>query len=70
MHLDSNAGHDPFMTIPHAAERLGIPTTTLRRAVKTGLVPSYRPLGQRVRVRLSEIIAVIEAQKVVGQHDG
>ena len=58
-----------FLTIPKAAERLGIPTTTLRRAVKSGLVPSYRPLGQGVRVRLSEIIAVIEAQQVGGQCD-
>ncbi|WP_298558636.1 helix-turn-helix domain-containing protein [uncultured Aliiroseovarius sp.] len=61
---------EEFLTIPQAAKRLGIPTTTLRRAVKSSLVPSYRPLGQRVRVRLSEIIAAIEAQKVGGQHDG
>jgi len=60
---------EEFLTIPKAASLLGIPTTTLRRAVKSGLVPSYRPLGQRVRVRLSEIIAVIEAQKVGGQRD-
>lgn len=61
---------EEFLTIPQAAGLLGIPTTTLRRAVKCGIVPSYRPLGQRVRVRLSEIIAVIEAQKVGGQRDG
>ena len=50
---------EEFLTIPKAASLLGIPTTTLRRAVKSGLVPRYRPLGQRVRVRLSEIIAAI-----------
>lgn len=60
---------ETFLTIPKAAERLGIPTSTLRRAVKSGLVPSYRPLGQRVRVRLSEIIAVIENQNDGGQYD-
>ena len=58
-----------FLTIPKAAEALGIPTTTLRRAVKSGLVPSYRPLGQRVRVRLSEIIAIIENRNDGGQSD-
>ncbi|NDW53879.1 AlpA family transcriptional regulator [Aliiroseovarius sp. PrR006] len=59
-----------FLTIPKAAGLLGIPATTQHRAVKTGLVPSYRPLCQRVRVRLSEITAVIEAQKSGGQQDG
>lgn len=62
-------GPETFHTIPKAAERLGIPTSTLRRAIKSGLVPSYRPLGQRIRVRLPEIIAVIEAQNVGGQGD-
>ena len=56
-----------FLTIPHAAKRLGIPASTLRRAVNLGLVPSYQPFGQRIRVRLSEVIAVIETQKTGGQ---
>lgn len=60
---------ESYLTIPQAAESLGIPASTLRRAVKSGLVPSYLPLGQRIRVRLSEVIAVIEAQKVGGTDD-
>ncbi|MGM9403261.1 helix-turn-helix transcriptional regulator [Aliiroseovarius sp. KMU-71] len=66
--------HEPvaegYLTIPKAADRLGIPTSTLRRAVNKGLVPFHRPFSQRVRVRLSEIIAVIEAQKAGGRYDG
>ncbi|WP_282182502.1 helix-turn-helix transcriptional regulator [Aliiroseovarius marinus] len=60
---------DGYHTIPQAAKRLGIPTTTLRRAVNKGLVPFHRPFSQRIRVRLSEIIAVIEAQKLGVQVD-
>lgn len=60
---------EDYLTIPQAADRLGIPTSTLRRAVNKGLVPFHRPFNQRIRVRLSEIIAVIEAQQVGGQVD-
>lgn len=54
---------EQFLTIPKAAERLGIPASTLRRAVKSGEVPSYRPFRQRIRLRLSEVIASVEAQR-------
>jgi len=62
---------EPYFTVPHAAEELGLPVSTLRRAVNCGLVPSYRPFGQRVRVCLSEVVAVIAStQNGGGQDDG
>ena len=51
-----------YLTIPQAADRLGIPTSTLRRAVNKGLVPFHRPFSQRIRVRLTEVVAAIEAK--------
>ncbi len=69
MQPNQNERIEKFLSIPEAALRLGIPTSTLRRAVKSGLVPSYQPLGQRIRVRTSEIIAVIEAHKFGGPSD-
>lgn len=63
MILKNIAGHEQFMTLPQAAKELGVPASTLRRAVNNGTVPFHRPFSQRVRVCLSEIIAVIEAQK-------
>ncbi|WP_133484778.1 helix-turn-helix domain-containing protein [Aliiroseovarius marinus] len=58
--------HEPvaegYLTIPKAADRLGIPTSTLRRAVNKGLVPFHRPFSQRIRVRLTEVVAAIEAK--------
>lgn len=53
---------EQFQTIPQAAKRLGIPTSTLRRAVNKGLVPFHRPYSQRIRVRLTEVVAAIEAK--------
>lgn len=53
---------DPFLSIPQAAEQLGIPVSTLRRAVNAGTVPAHRPFSRRIRVRVSEIVAAIEAQ--------
>lgn len=59
-----------YATIPQAAVKLGLPVSTLRRAVNRGMVPSYRPFGQRVRVRISEVIAAIESQQTGGRGNG
>lgn len=50
-----------LITIPAAAEALGIPTSTLRRAVKEGLVPSVRVFNTRRRVRLADILDAIQS---------
>jgi len=49
-----------FLTLPAAAEKLNIPVSTLRRAVQRGAFPTYTPFGNRIRVRLSEIVTAIE----------
>jgi excisionase family DNA binding protein len=60
----------PYSTVPHAAKQLGLPVSTLRRAVSRGLVPSYQPFGQRVRVCLPEVIAAIASSRSGGQNNG
>lgn len=53
---------EPYLTIPQAARDLGVPVSSFRRAVGAGEVPSHRPFNQRVRVRLSEVVAAIETK--------
>ena len=53
-----------LLTIPKAAAQLGIPTSTLRRAVKLGLIAAYRPFNSRLRVRLSEVQSAISDMRV------
>jgi excisionase family DNA binding protein len=57
-----------YYTIKEAAHHLGLKYWQLQRAVKAGIVPSYR-LGssRRVQLRLSEVIASIEATRVGGR---
>jgi excisionase family DNA binding protein len=57
---------EPFHTIKQAAGTLGLQYHQLQRGIKAGMFPAYR-VGSRLRVRLSEIVAVIEASKVGGQ---
>lgn len=56
---------EPFYSIKEAAEILGLKYHHLQRGIKAGIFPAYR-VGGRLRVRLSEVIAVIEASKVGG----
>lgn len=56
---------EPFFTIKQAAELLGLHYHQLQRGIKAGAFPAYR-MGSRLRVRLSEVVAVIEASKVGG----
>lgn len=55
-----------FLTIREAAEILGLTYVQLQRAIRRGIVPSYRPFGRRILVRLSEVVAAIEAAKIGG----
>lgn len=58
---------DIFITIVDAAKQLGIHHWALRRAVNRGEVTGYKAFNGRVRVRLSEVIAVIEASAQGGK---
>lgn len=68
MSEQSSAKVEPFIPVIEAADRLGIYRWKLRRAVKSGSIPSYRFLNNRVLVRLSEVIAFIEASRHGGDN--
>jgi|LGOV01.1.fsa_nt_gb excisionase family DNA binding protein len=55
-----------FVTVPNMANRLGIKYHALLRAVNTGLVPSYKPFGDRRLVKPAEVIAFIERTRKGG----
>lgn len=54
---------ETLLTIPRAAAQLDIPVSTLRRAVNSGLIPTYTIFNSRRRVRLSEVLAAIAATR-------
>jgi excisionase family DNA binding protein len=57
--------YEAFLTLREAAEALGLPLWKLRRATKSGLLPSYRFVNSRPLVRLSDIQALIEQSRKV-----
>lgn len=57
---------EAYFTIPQASKRLNVPASLLRRAAKQGLIPTHKPFGERVRVRLSEIDAAINVAEKGG----
>ena len=46
----------------NAAAMLGLPYFKVQRAVKLGLIPSYRLYNKRKLVRVSEILAAMKQQ--------
>lgn len=54
---------EQFLTLSTAARALGVPVSTLRRAVKSGELPGYY-LGGVMRVRLSEIVRSIARYRI------
>lgn len=57
-----------LLTIQHAANELGVHVWALRRAVKLGTIPAYQPFNGRKLVRLSEVVAAINASKTGGEN--
>ena len=55
-----------FVTVPILAKQLGIKYHALLRAVNAGLVPSYKPFGDRRLVKPAEVIAFIERTREGG----
>lgn len=64
-----SASAEPLLTIQAAAAALCLHTWKLRRAIKVGLIPSYRLLNSRRLVRLSEVVAVIDSSRQVGGNE-
>jgi hypothetical protein len=58
--------HEVLVTIGVAAETLGLPNWKLSRAAKQGAFPIYRVLNSRKLVKMSEVIAAIDASRQVG----
>jgi excisionase family DNA binding protein len=57
---------EKLITIKEAANVLGLPTWKLCRAAQRGLIPTYAVLTSRRLVKLSEVIAVIDASRQGG----
>ena len=57
---------EPLHTIQGAAAELGVHAWALRRAVNAGIVPAYTPFNSRKLVRLSEVVAAINASQIGG----
>jgi excisionase family DNA binding protein len=55
-----------FVTVPILAKQLGIKYHALLRAVNAGLVPSYKPFGDRRLVKPSEVVEYIERTREGG----
>ena len=54
---------EKLITIKEAAEALGLRPWKLGRAAKQGVFPIYRVLNSRKLVKLSEVVAAIEASR-------
>jgi len=58
---------EPLLTLKQAADAVGAKDWQIRRAVGRGLIPYFVPFNSRRLVRLSDVLAVIEASKKGGQ---
>ena len=54
---------EKLLTYKAAADALGIPYFKIQRAAKAKLFPTYRLLNGRPLLRLSEVIAAIDATR-------
>jgi hypothetical protein len=57
---------EKLLTLHKAAATLGCHYWQLQRAVKRGDIPSYTPFNSRKLVKLSEVLAFIEASRQGG----
>ena len=58
---------EKLVTLRDAAIALGVPGFKVTRAAKAGTFPTYTLFNERKLVRLSEVIAAIEASKRGGR---
>lgn len=58
---------EKLRTLKEAADHVGAKEWQLRRAVSRGLIPYFQPFNSRKLVRLSDVLAVIEASKKGGE---
>jgi len=58
-----DAAPEQFLTITEASSILGVPQWTLMRSVKRGLFPGYYFGSKRMRVKISEILKIVETSR-------
>ncbi len=63
----SGAAPEKLLTLKEATSALGCHYWQLQRAVKRGDIPTYAPFNSRKLVKLSEVVAFIEASREGGQ---
>ena len=68
-HSSGQPEPEKLVNIQTAAKALGVYPWALRRAVKSGTIPAYAPFNGRKLVRISEVVAVINASKIRGASD-
>jgi excisionase family DNA binding protein len=61
-----SATPEPLLTIAEACRVFNLKPHVLRRAIKSGSIPSYRLGNGRIRLRASDINAAIEASRSGG----
>jgi excisionase family DNA binding protein len=66
LYTSGSTSQEKLQTIAEVADCLGVHRWALRRAIKRGAIPSYTPFNSRRLVRLSEVIAFIEASRQGG----
>lgn len=60
-HSNGSSAPEKLINIQTAAKELGVHTWALRRAIKSGAIPSYAPFNSRKLVKLSEVSAYIDS---------
>ena len=66
MSHDHQITPEPYITVKEAARLAGRKDWHIRRAIKAGLIPTYTAFSGRCLVKLSEVIAAIEATRTGG----
>lgn len=55
-----------LLTLSEASDILGIPLFAIRRAARSGAIPTYRIGNGRARVRMSDLLSAVDASKIGG----
>lgn len=58
---------EKLLTFQQVADLIGAKPWQIRRAVNRGLIPYFQPYNSRKLVRLSDVLAVIEASRKGGE---
>ncbi|MBB6465846.1 hypothetical protein HNQ96_001704 [Aminobacter lissarensis] len=65
-HHAASTSAERLLTIREAADVIGSHYWQLQRAVKRGDIPSYTPFNSRKLVKLSEVVAFVDASRLGG----